>query len=719
MPLIKLENIVKTYQRGDIPVPVLKGVSLEIQPGEMVAIMGASGSGKTTLLNILGCLDRPTSGRYWLDGQEVSRLSNSAQAQVRNRTLGFVFQNFNLLARSTALENVLVPMNYAVPAVPEAEGRKHAEMLLQRVGLGDRMEHAPSKLSGGQQQRVAIARSLVNGPVVLLADEPTGNLDSQTSLEILRMFQQLNTEYGITVILVTHDKGVANHARRVIHVKDGQIEADGPPSEPAGLLAPSSGETSSGLLVRPRERRGLRLPGLAALTRPVRMAFQTMRRNMLRAVLTALGIIIGIAAIIAIVDMGQGSTASIKEVLNNLGASVLVVQAGQAYATGGIAIGAGSCKTLTPEDAAAIEKECSTVHSVAPLVFARCQVIYGNRNWSPTYVYGSTPGFLRVRDWEELDSGEAFTMRDVQANALVCMVGQTIVTELFQGESPLGKEVFVQNVPLKVIGVLAPKGVNIAGFDNDDILLAPWTTIRNRVAGEQPTSGALPVGADGAAGVKTLNSRYPSFQRELYPGTSSLQALDRPQQVRFSNVDCVLVRVNDVEDAEQGKEEIAELLRRRHHLGEGQDNDFFVRDHAELGKALEKSVGLVTALLLAVAVICLTVGGVGIMNIMLVSVTERTREIGLRMAVGASASAILRQFLVESVVLCVVGGALGVLCGRMATFLAERLLHWRIEHSVSAVVASVVVAVTVGIIFGYYPAWKASRLDPIEALRYE
>jgi macrolide transport system ATP-binding/permease protein len=721
MALIKVENLCKTYHRGDVDVPVLKGVSLEIERGEMVAIMGASGSGKTTLLNLLGCLDRPTSGGYWLDGQEVSRLSDQAQANVRNKTLGFVFQSFNLLSRSTALENVQVPLAYAAPAVPEAEGRKRAEALLQQVGLAERMEHAPSKLSGGQQQRVAIARALVNNPVVLLADEPTGNLDSATSVEILRMFQQLNAEYGITIILVTHDPNVANHAKRVIHVKDGLIEADGPPEHPA-VAATSANEAAAEGPQRPAGQTRRRAPLLADvgfLTRPVRMAFQAMRRNMLRSALTALGIIIGTSAIIAIADFGQGSSASIRDVLNNLGASTLVVQAGQVQAAGGIAVGTGSCKTLTPEDADAIRRECSSIHSVAPLVFARCQVVFGNRNWSPTYVYGTTPDFLRLRDWEDLEEGEAFTTRDVRSNSLVCMVGKTLVTELFQGVSPLGKEVYVQGVPVKVIGVLKPKGVNLAGFDNDDILIAPWTTIRNRIAGEQPSADPTTAESDPTDTVKALSNRYPSHHTSYYPQASSLQQADRRQQMRFSNVDCVLVRVLDVEDAAPSKEEIAELLRKRHHLRGTEPNDFFVRDMAELTKALEKTVSLVTAMLLAVAVICLIVGGVGIMNIMLVSVTERTREIGLRRAVGASGRAILRQFLVEAVVLCVLGGALGIVFGKSVSLVANVVFHWRTEPSLLAVVASVAVSITVGIIFGFYPAWKASRLDPIEALRYE
>jgi macrolide transport system ATP-binding/permease protein len=723
MTLIRLEKICKTYRRGDVNVPVLKGVSLEICRGEMVAIMGASGSGKTTLLNILGCLDRPTAGQYWLDGEEVSQLPNEAQAQVRNQTLGFVFQNFNLLPRSTALENVQVPLSYAAPPTAGPDGCKRAQELLCRVGLGERMDHAPSKLSGGQQQRVAIARALVNNPVVLLADEPTGNLDSQTSMEILRMFQELNTDYGITIILVTHDKGVANHARRIMHIKDGLIDSDGPPQEPVGFI--HQGGIAAALAEGPqraastRRRRAAGL-GLSDLIGQVRLAVESMRRNVLRSVLTALGVIIGIAAIIAIAELGQGSSASICDVLNNLGASTLAVQSGQVQTPSGVTLGTGSSKTLIPEDAEALYRQCSGLHSVAPLVFAHCQVVYGNRNWSPTFICGSTRDFLRLRDWEELAAGDAFTDRDVKANSLVCLVGQTLVHELFKDESPLDKELFVQNVPLRVIGVLKRKGVNLTGYDQDDIVLAPWTTLRNRVAGEQEKgTPAYPSGPDVSGTVRTLSARYPGAQANLYPVPAPTQAADRPQQVRFSNLDCILVRVQDVADISVCKREMAELLRERHRLQPHQANDFFVCDMAELSAALVKTVGLVTAMLLAVAALCLVVGGVGIMNIMLVSVTERTREIGLRMAVGASGRAILRQFLVEAVVQCLSGAALGIALGRGFSYTAMVLFHWRVLPSLFAMIVSVAVAVTVGVIFGYYPAWKASRLDPIEALRHE
>jgi macrolide transport system ATP-binding/permease protein len=717
MALIQLDDIYKTYHRGPIAVPVLKGVSLKIEPGEMVAIMGVSGSGKTTLLNILGCLDRPTGGKYWLAGREVSQLSALEQAEVRNRTIGFVFQNFNLLPRSTALDNVMMPLSYAQPLPADADCRKRAEALLGQVGLGDRLDHAPSRLSGGQQQRVAIARSLVNRPALVFADEPTGNLDSATSVEILRMFQQLNQEYGLTIVIVTHDKWVANHAKRIIHIKDGVIESDQPSENFQLGDGASTPVRRHELLPETARRRWLpRLPFSGAY-RPVRMAMQALRRNILRSVLTTLGIIIGIAALIAIVEIGKGASSSIKDVLANMGASTVVVQSGKVV-NNGVSQGVGSCRTLMPADADAIRNECYSVMETAPVVRARGQVLYGNRNWVPTYIYGTTPNFLIVRDWEDFRVGEMFTDQDVTKSALVCVLGETVAGELFGSASPIGKDVYIQNVPLKVKGVLSRKGVNLMGLDQDDIVLAPWTTIRFRVTGTSAVAAnnGTTVYSDA---VNTLNQRFPSVGEPLYPTISAVQQADRPQPIRFSNVDFVLVRADVPEHISEVIPQVKDLLHERHRLGPDDDDDFYVRDLAELVQAMERSVMLVTLLLIAVALICLVVGGVGIMNIMLVSVTERTREIGLRMAVGASGPAILRQFLVEAVVLCLLGGVFGILVGKGTALLVSNTMQWRIESSPLAVVAAVVVSVTVGLMFGYYPAWKASKLDPIEALRYE
>ncbi|MFL5328835.1 MAG: ABC transporter permease [Gemmataceae bacterium] len=439
----------------------------------------------------------------------------------------------------------------------------------------------------------------------------------------------------------------------------------------------------------------------------------------MRSVLTTLGIIIGVAAVIAMMEIGQGSSAAIRKTIASMGANNLLVQPGTA-SSGGVTFGSGSVITLTPQDAEAIQRECPAVRSVAPVVRARTQVVYGNRNWVPLYIYGTTPTFLQVRDWTDLSEGEPFTDRDVRNGSKVCLIGQTLERELFGGQSPLGKEVRVQNVAFRIVGVLTAKGANMMGLDQDDILLAPWTTIKYRVAGSSLANvNQSANNSPAAGGVNSLSQLYPGAQSSLYPIPSATQTADTPLPVRFTNVDQILAAADTSEDVPAAIRQMTELLHERHRVHSGQPDDFNIRDMSEMTKALASTSSLMTNLLLCVALISLVVGGVGIMNIMLVSVTERTKEIGLRMAVGARAADILRQFLTEAVVLCLLGGIIGILAGWGGSWAVRYFLHWPTETSWPAVIAAVAVSATVGIAFGYYPAWKASRLDPIEALRYE
>jgi ABC-type antimicrobial peptide transport system permease subunit len=467
------------------------------------------------------------------------------------------------------------------------------------------------------------------------------------------------------------------------------------------------------------------------LWRILRLAFIALRRNVLRSALTIKGIVIGVAAVIAMMEIGKGSSTAIQTTIASMGANNLLVQPGTA-SSGGISFGSGSVITLTPQDADAILREYGPrsggqISAVAPVVRCRTQVVYGNRNWVPLYIYGTTPSFLDVRDWQDMDQGEPFTDRDVAGGTKVCLLGQTLVRELFQGESPIGKEVRVQNVSFRVVGVLSPKGANMMGIDQDDILLAPWTTIKYRVAGVSvATANQSAGGGSNAAGqisvtVNSTSTLYPTASQQglLYPQASINELADTPQPIRFTNVDQVLVRASTPADIKPAIRSITSLLHERHHIRAGQPDDFNIRDMTEMANALKSTSDLMGGLLLVVALISLIVGGVGIMNIMLVSVTERTKEIGLRMAVGARAKDILRQFLVEAVVLCLLGGAIGIVLGRGASFMVRVFLNWPTEASLPAVIAAVVVSATVGVVFGYYPAWKASRLDPIEALRYE
>jgi len=795
MELIRIENLFKTYFLGEVDVPVLKGVSVTIQQGEMVALMGVSGSGKSTLMNILGLLDRPTAGSYWLNGQEVSRLSADKRAKVRNRNIGFVFQSFNLLPRSSAVEQVRMPLVYAAKPWSNRDERHRAVELLERVGLGQRFDHEPSQLSGGQQQRVAISRALVNHPPILLADEPTGNLDSRTSEEILQMFQRLNKEEGISVILVTHDLNVARHANRIIYIRDGLIDNDalarlmagaaggnghvpengnaggnGVPTgngqtsgngmgaddgHAAAVRSAESGGGNSGtatavavstqvavatavlaepqMVAKPDVKQLAIEPRRAAvrlLPRTLGIAFTAIKRNAFRSILTTLGIIIGIAAVIAMMEIGQGTTKMQQQTIASMGANILQISPGTA-SSGGVSYGSGSTVTLTPQDGDAIAQECPAVSNVAPVVRAKTQVVYGNKNWVPMYIYGSTPSFLDIRDWRDLTEGAPFTDRDVRDEDAVCLLGQTVVTNLFGDESPVGKDIRMQGVAFRVLGVLSRKGANMIGMDQDDLVLAPWTTIKFRVSsiGAQVANQAASTGASSAGSSSTTSSSisntasqaYPNMgvNQNLYPTFAATESADTPQPVRYVNVDQLMVQADSTDDIALATDQVTKLLHDRHHIGAADSDDFNVRDMTEVNNAFSSVTKLMSTLLLIVAAISLAVGGVGIMNIMLVSVTERTREIGLRMAVGARPRDILTQFLSEAVMLCIFGGVVGILLGRGISMAVRQLMHWPTSLSVPAIIAAVVVSVTVGVVFGFYPAWKASRLDPIDALRYE
>ncbi len=451
----------------------------------------------------------------------------------------------------------------------------------------------------------------------------------------------------------------------------------------------------------------------------MKTALSALRRNVMRTLLTTLGIVIGVAAVISMMEIGNGTTIAIQRTMASIGANTLVIVPG-AVSISGVNQGSGSKTTLTPRDADAISKDCPAVRSVAPIVRARTQIVYGNRNWVPTYIYGTTPSFLQVREWTDLDKGEAFTEHDVRNSSKVCIIGQTIVSELFDGQSPIGKEVRIRNVAFKVIGVLQRKGANVMGMDQDDILLAPWTTIKYRVvASALANANQSTTNTANSTEVNSLSQIYPNIQQNLYPVPSDTEQADSPQPIRFANVDQILTAAQSGGQIPSAIEQITMLLRERHHLRAADVNDFNVRDMTEIAKAMSSTTELITKLLLCVAMISLVVGGVGIMNIMLVSVTERTREIGLRMAVGAEPGDILRQFLTEAVVLCLLGGTLGIVLGRGSSYVVSAVLHWPTAVSVGAIVAAVVVSASVGVIFGFYPAWKASRLDPIEALRYE
>jgi ABC-type antimicrobial peptide transport system permease subunit len=451
--------------------------------------------------------------------------------------------------------------------------------------------------------------------------------------------------------------------------------------------------------------------------RTLRTALLMLRRQPTRSALTCVGITIGIAAVVSLVEIGQGTEQKVRETIGSLGSNYLLVEAG-AYSSSGVSLGSGTAVTLTPGDRDAILRECPAVRWAAPGVDCRTQVIHGNRNWQPWKVLGTSPDYLKVRDWE-LEEGEPFTDLDVSRAAGVCLLGQTPLRELFDGESPIGKQVRVNGVPLTVIGVLRHKGANMMGLDQDDLILAPWTTVKLRINGSRLKVDERSAAASSLNQVNTLSRLHPGQPGGPYPLRSALQVADFPQVKRSIDLDDIYVSAVSAEAIPDAIEQITLLLRERHHIRPGQPDDFGIRNMTEISRAVASTSKRMTDMLFWVALVSLAVGGVGIMSMMLATVTERTREIGIRMAVGARPRDVRRQFLAEAVILCLLGGIAGVLLGRGTSMAVTALMGWAAVPSLTAIVAAVALSAGVGIVFGYYPAWKASRLDPIEALRHE
>ena len=696
--VIDVRGIRRVYHVGDVDVHALAGVDLRIETGEFVAIMGASGSGKTTLMNILGCLDRPSAGRYLFEGVDVSELSEPELARIRSERIGFVFQSFNLLARTSALENVALPLFYADSGPARRSARRaRAQHALRSLGLGDRERNTPSQLSGGQQQRVAIARALINGPSMIMADEPTGNLDSRTSQEIIEVLRSLNREQGVTIIVVTHNAEVAASTDRIVTMRDGLIVSD---ERVQGRGLPDA---------RPRAARGVQEAG--TLDRPVSVRFgafgafalmvltaaaQAIMRNKLRSVLTMLGIFIGVAALIAMVAVGQGANAAVEKEIESLGTNLLIVLPGATTANG-VRAGHGSASTLTVDDARAIPHEAPAVERVSYMVRQLGQVEYESQNWS-TNIQGVTPEYLTIANWR-IAEGRGLADADEESSALVAVIGHTVYQQLFDDhEDPLGATVLVKGFPLRVVGVLAAKGQSGWGQDQDDLVMIPFTTAETRILGVAAPSQA-----------QTTNN--PLFPAPVNPFG---------MQPRLAGkVNAIYVQARGSGFVPAAVQQVTDMLQTRHHIQAGTINDFDVRDLSQIAKARESSSRIMALLLAAVASISLLVGGIGIMNILLVSVTERTREIGIRMAIGARRVHVLLQFLAEAVLLSGAGGVAGILVGIVISQIISSVAKWPTLISPVAIAGGFLFSAAVGIFFGYYPARKAAHLDPIEALRYE
>ena len=705
--VIRTEDLRRVYRTGSVEVHALAGVSLTIRRGELVAIMGASGSGKSTLMALLGCLDRPSGGRYLLEGADVSALKEPELARIRSERLGFVFQSFNLLPRTSALENVALPLYYDPRgAVSAAERSARARAALQLVGLAGRERNTPAQLSGGEQQRVAIARALINSPAVVLADEPTGNLDTRNSHDIMQTLVRLNRERGVTVVVVTHESDIAAYADRMVTMRDGTVISDERNRAPTatkaaaatlaavGGVAPGDGQVTSG---SGREDSAAGPRSWPFWRMVVSSAMQAIDRNKMRSGLTTLGVLIGVAALIAMVAVGQGANRAVGELIQSLGTNMLIVLPG-ATTAGGVRSGFGSASTLTTADATALPRDDRAVAQVGYMIRQIGQVQYHNQNWS-TGLYGVTPNYDEITNWR-IAEGRGIAPDDTSSAALVAVIGQTVYRQLFEPyENPVGATLLVKGVPLRVIGVYQAKGQSPMGQDQDDLVTMPFTTAERKVLG---------VAAPSQIEAQAVGTAYPPA-----PNPFGMQ----PRLTGYVNV--IYVQAASAALVGPAIEQVTATLRHRHNIHAGDTDDFSVRNLSQIATAAEGSSRVMALLLAMVASISLLVGGIGIMNILLVSVTERTREIGLRMALGARRVHVLLQFLAESVFLSAAGGTVGILIGVGVSELVSTVAGWPIAISVLAILGGFVFSAAVGIFFGLYPAKKAAALNPIEALRYE
>jgi len=655
--MIELKNIYKTYYMGKVEVKALQDISITISSGEFLAIMGPSGSGKSTLMHVLGLLDRPDAGEYYLGKRVVNKLLDEELSAVRNRLVGFVFQQFHLLPRMTALENATLPLIYA--------GKRHlkekAKEKINEVGLIDRINHRPNELSGGQQQRVAIARSLVNDPLIIMADEPTGNLDSKSQEEIIAILKELNQK-GKTIIMVTHEKEVAICAKRIIHMRDGRIVSD----EKIGAFPEVFEEGQADKIIDVVLSKSERKTRETKFFDYLRQASVAMMTHKMRSFLSILGILIGVSAVIAMLALGQGAKESIEQQLASLGSNLLVVRPGSSRVHG-VAMEAGTVTRFTMQDVADIAKLSDVVNTVSPSVTGRGQMVYANKNWN-TRVEGAGADYAALRA-SSPTIGRFFTEDEVRMRSRVIVIGATVARELFGDANPVGETIKLNLVNFKVIGILPVKGANTF-HDQDDTAMIPVTTAMFRVFGKE-------------------------------------------------YVDSVYVEVKSTDLLDVAQKEISNLIIKQHRLNKDGEDSFQIRNMADIKNTLETTTKTMSLLLGSIAAISLLVGGIGIMNIMLVSVSERTREIGLRKAIGANNKDIMVQFLIEAILMSFLGGMFGILLGVGIAVLITLFAGWAVKVSSSSIILATTFSLVIGIVFGLLPARKASKLDPIEALRYE
>ncbi|MDR6582082.1 MacB family efflux pump subunit [Herbaspirillum sp. BH-1] len=655
--LLQLRGLRRDFPAGDDSITVLNDVNLDIEAGELVAIVGASGSGKSTLMNILGCLDKPSAGSYLVAGRETGKLDADELAQLRREHFGFIFQRYHLLSDLDATSNVEVPSVYA--GLDPAQRRQRAAQLLARLGLAERSHHKPGQLSGGQQQRVSIARALMNGGDVILADEPTGALDSHSGHEVMNILKELHAE-GHTIIIVTHDMQVASNAQRIIEIKDGVIIADRR-NLPAGTDATTPTDSASPSRQR-SDRQQQASPWRATLDRlgeALRMSLLAMNAHRLRSFLTMLGIIIGIASVVSVVALGSGSREQILSDISAMGTNTIDIFPGTDFGD----MKSAAIRTLTPADAAALAEQ-NFVDSVTPSVATASSARYGNISVTAT-INGVGEQYFRVRGLK-MAQGMGFNGESIRRYAQEVVIDANTYKKLFpNGGNALGEVIFLGSVPCRVIGV-TQKREN--GFGNNSALnvWVPYTTAMSRVIGQRYLSG-------------------------------------------------ITVRVSDNVPSAAAEEGITRLMTLRHRT-----KDFYIFNTDSIRQTIEKATATLTLLVSMIALISLVVGGIGVMNIMLVSVTERTREIGVRMAVGARQSDIMQQFLIEAVLVCLAGGLLGVLLAlSFGAIFAHFVSSFRMIYSTASIVSAFACSTLIGVVFGFLPARNAARLNPVDALARE
>ncbi|MFC1546824.1 ABC transporter permease, partial [bacterium] len=639
--MIELKNVTKIYRLGEVDVTAVKGVDLRVEKGEFLAIMGASGSGKSTMMNMIGCLDKPTSGEYLWHDQKIDSFNEWELAEIRNQKIGFIFQQFNLLSRISALDNIELPLIYSGTNINR---QKEAYNSLELVNLNKRAHHFPNQLSGGERQRVAIARALINKPELLLADEPTGNLDSKTGKEIMQLITELN-EKGVTIILVTHDPHIASYAHRQVEMKDGMIIKETTNSR---SFEPEKASISFEL-----KRRKFSFKEIKEF---FSIAITSIFSHKLRSFLTMLGIIIGVGAVITMIALGQGARAQVTARISNLGANLLMVRPGPPRTGRQRVRGSSSYTSLKLKDVESLQRNTQFIKNVAPSYSGSVQAVYKNKN-KRTSVRGVTSVFPEVKNYK-VETGRFFNTNEEKQAQRIAVIGKTVASELFEDENPLGLYIKLNRIIFQVIGILKEKGAS-GWRDEDDIILVPLICAQKRLFGVD----------------------------------------------YVSNIDVEAVSSEKMKEAEQ---EIDKILRREHRIKSDNELDFNIRSQAEILSTMEDTTKSFTLLLAGIAFVSLIVGGIGIMNIMLVSVMERTREIGIRKALGAQKRDILGQFLIEAMVISITGGILGVMLGASASWLASKVTSWPTLISLQSIILSTSFALIIGIFFGLWPAKKAA-----------